>query len=87
MKPQLGTCYYPEHWPSAQWKDDAMRMADLGLKIVRVGEFAWSRFEATSGDLTFGWMDEAVETLGEQGLSVVMCTPTATPPRLSLIHI
>lgn len=81
MKPQLGTCYYPEHWPQAQWKEDAKRMADLGLKIVRVGEFAWSRFEATPERLSFDWMDQAVDTLGAQGLNVVMCTPTATPPR------
>lgn len=81
MKPQLGTCYYPEHWPQAQWKEDAKRMADLGLEIVRVGEFAWSRFEAKPQELSFGWMDQAVDTLGSEGLNVVMCTPTATPPR------
>jgi beta-galactosidase len=81
MKPQLGTCYYPEHWPQAQWKEDARRMADLGLEIVRVGEFAWSRFEAKPESLTFDWMDQAVDTLGAEGLNVVMCTPTATPPR------
>jgi len=81
MKPQLGTCYYPEHWPQDQWLEDAKRMVDLGLKIVRVGEFAWSRFEATPNNLSFDWMDQAVDTLGSQGLNVVMCTPTATPPR------
>jgi beta-galactosidase len=84
MKPQLGTCYYPEHWPQRQWEEDAKRMADLGLKIVRVGEFAWSRFEATPGNLTFDWMEQAVDTLGAEGLNVVMCTPTATPPRWML---
>jgi beta-galactosidase len=84
MKPQLGTCYYPEHWPQGQWKEDAKRMADLGLKIVRVGEFAWSRFEAMPGKLTFDWMDQALDTLGAEGLNVVMCTPTATPPRWML---
>lgn len=81
MKPQLGTCYYPEHWPKTQWSEDAKRMADLGLKIVRVGEFAWSRFESRPGDLSFAWMDEAVDILGAHDLNVVMCTPTATPPR------
>jgi len=84
MKPQLGTCYYPEHWPKAQWTDDAKRMADLGLKIVRVGEFAWSKFEPTPGNFAFDWMDEAVDVLATNGLSIVMCTPTATPPRWML---
>lgn len=81
MKPKLGTCYYPEHWPQAQWKEDAKRMVDLGLSIVRVGEFAWSRFEVAADSLTFEWMDQAVDDLGSAGLDIVMCTPTATPPR------
>ena len=81
MKPQLGTCYYPEHWPQSQWQDDAKRMADLGLSIVRVGEFAWSKFEPKPNQFNFEWMDQAVDALGSEGLKVVMCTPTATPPR------
>ncbi len=43
--PSLGICYYPEHWPEAQWAEDAARMAQLGLTHVRVGEFAWSLLE------------------------------------------
>ena len=39
--PSLGVCYYPEHWPGAQWAEDAARMAKLGVTHVRVGEFAW----------------------------------------------
>ena len=84
MRPELGTCYYPEHWPRELWGQDAKRMADLGLKIVRIGEFAWSRLEPSPGSFTFDWMDEAVDVLAAQGLSVVMCTPTATPPRWML---
>jgi len=84
MKPQLGTCYYPEHWPRSQWSEDAKRMRDLGLSIVRLGEFAWSRFETSPENFSFDWMDEAVDTLAEHDLKVVMCTPTATPPRWML---
>jgi len=25
MIPELGDCYYPEHWPAAQWATDAGR--------------------------------------------------------------
>lgn len=77
----LGVCYYPEHWPEAWWADDARRMADLGLTYVRIGEFAWSRFEPEPGVYDFGWFDRAIETLGAAGLKVVACTPTATPPK------
>ncbi len=81
MKRTLGCCYYPEHWPEAQWADDAARMADLGLTWVRIGEFAWSRIEPEPGDLRLEWLDRAIETLGAAGLRVVLGTPTATPPR------
>ena len=77
----LGVCYYPEQWPETLWADDARRMADLGLKYVRIGEFAWSAIEPTPGSFNWAWLDRAVETLGKAGLKIVMGTPTATPPK------
>ena len=84
MKRSLGVCYYPEHWPEAQWAEDAARMAALGLTWVRIGEFAWSRLEPQPGKLDFDWLDRAIATLGAAGLKVVLGTPTATPPRWML---
>jgi beta-galactosidase len=43
-------------------------------------EFAWSRYEPARGRFDFGWLDEAIETLADAGLGVVLGTPTATPP-------
>jgi beta-galactosidase len=77
----LGVCYYPEQWPENLWADDARRMADLGLKYVRIGEFAWSVLEPSPGSFNWAWLDRAVETLGQAGLKIVMGTPTATPPK------
>ncbi len=81
LKRALGTCYYPEHWSEDIWREDAARMADLGLTWVRIGEFAWSRLEPARGQFDWGWMDRAIEVLGQAGLKVVLGTPTATPPR------
>ena len=80
-KPELGVCYYPEHWPEARWAEDARQMVEMGLSWVRIGEFAWSRMECEPGKLTFEWLDRAIATLADAGLKIVMCTPTATPPR------
>jgi len=77
----FGVCYYPEHWPQAQWNKDAAMMADLGLTYVRIGEFAWSRLEPKPGEYNFDWLDDAVACLTNVGLKVVMGTPTATPPK------
>ncbi len=79
--PALGVCYYPEHWPQEMWADDARRMVENGLSYVRIAEFIWSRIEPKRGDFQFDWLDTAVETLGAAGLKIVMCTPTATPPK------
>ncbi|KAF0174747.1 MAG: bgaB [Rhodobacteraceae bacterium] len=84
MKRTLGVCYYPEQWPQSQWAEDAQRMADLGLTWVRIGEFAWARMEPTPGKFDWAWLDQAIETLGNAGLRVVLGTPTATPPRWML---
>ncbi|MDT8429427.1 MAG: beta-galactosidase [Pseudomonadales bacterium] len=77
----LGVCYYPEHWPSSCWADDARKMRALGLEWVRIAEFSWSRLEPESGRLEFDWLDTAIATLGAAGLRVVLGTPTATPPK------
>ncbi len=78
---KLGCCYFPEHWPEEIWAEDASRMAAMGLSLVRVGEFAWSRIEPEPGRFDWGWLDRAIETLGAAGLKVILCTPTATPPK------
>ncbi|MFX1736141.1 beta-galactosidase [Paraburkholderia sp. A1RI_3L] len=78
---RLGVCYYPEHWPESMWEDDARRMKALGISQVRIAEFAWSRMEPSPGEYDWGWLDRAVDVLGNAGLQVVMCTPTATPPK------
>ena len=78
---RLGVCYYPEHWPEAMWKDDAARMKALGIDRVRIAEFAWSRIEPSPGEYNWAWLDRAIDVLADAGLKVVMCTPTATPPK------
>jgi len=78
---KLGCCYYPEHWPESWWADDARRMAAMGLSLVRIGEFAWSRLEPEPGRYDWGWLDRAIDTLHAAGLKVILGTPTATPPK------
>jgi beta-galactosidase len=78
---KLGCCYYPEHWPEEWWADDARRMAAMGLSLVRIGEFAWSRIEPEPGTYDWGWLDRAIDTLHAAGLKVILGTPTATPPK------
>ena len=77
----IGADYYPEHWPRDRWPQDAELIKEAGLQVVRVGELAWSRFEYEPGRIDFAWLDEAISILADAGISVVMGTPTATPPK------
>src|SRR6266508_3001737 len=78
--PRLGVAYYPDQWPRSRWRPDAELMADAGLSLVRIGEFAWARREPEPGRFEFDWLDEAIEILAEAGLEIVLGTPTAAPP-------
>jgi len=77
----LGVCYYPEHWSREQLKEDICRMQELGIRFVRIGEFAWSRIEPAPGRFNWQWLDEVLDLLDRSGLKVVLGTPTATPPK------
>ncbi len=77
---KLGVCYYPEQWDEARWPDDFCRMRELGLSLVRMGEFAWTIFEPREGRFSFDLFDRALDLAGQHDLAVILGTPTATPP-------
>ena len=77
---RLGVAYYPEQWSRGRWEIDASLMAEAGLSIARLGEFAWARLEPRRGELDLDWLDEAIGILAERGIEVVLGTPTAAPP-------
>jgi beta-galactosidase len=83
---RLGVCYYPEQWPEALWTQDAAEMREIGLSLVRIGEFAWSRIEPERNRFEWDWLDRAIETLADAGLQIVLGTPTATPPRWLILE-
>lgn len=78
---KFGVCYYPEHWPRERWQIDAAQMADAGISVIRIGEFAWSRLETARDEFNFDWLDDAIETLASHGHQLILGTPTATPPK------
>ncbi len=77
---QLGTAYYPEHWPEERWAEDVRLMRAAGFTVVRMGEFAWSTFEPAPGEFHFDWLDRAIDLLARAGIATVLGTPTAAPP-------
>jgi len=78
--PFLGCAYYPEDWDESFIADDIQKMKLAGIKCARIGEFAWRRMEPVRGQYEFEWLHKVVDALYDAGISVVMGTPTATPP-------
>ncbi len=79
-KLSLGVCYYPEHWEESLWADDLRRMLEHGITTVRVFEFAWTFVEREEGNFDFSLFDRFLNLCRDQGMQVILCTPTATPP-------
>ncbi|MBP3542607.1 MAG: beta-galactosidase, partial [Lachnospiraceae bacterium] len=76
----LGTCYYPEHWPQELWREDLLRMKEVGIEVIRIAEFAWSKIELHEGEFDYSFFDSFLDLAEEVGMKVIFCTPTATPP-------
>lgn len=77
---ELGTCYYPEQWDEKLWDDDLKRMKENGIFIIRIAEFAWSKFEPKEGEFNFEFFDSFLELAKKNKMKVIFGTPTATPP-------
>ncbi len=82
-----GAAYYPEHWDFIARDLDAYRMHKAGINVVRMAEFAWDYLEPEEGVFQFELFDKIIPWLGTRGVSTILCTPTAAPPRwLTVAH-
>ncbi|MCM1044831.1 MAG: beta-galactosidase [Candidatus Gastranaerophilales bacterium] len=77
----FGACYYPEHWDRSEWAHHARLMREAGFNTVRMGDFAWGVMEPEEEQFDFSLMDDAIQVLAAEGIDVILCTPTAGPPK------
>lgn len=82
MSPTLhhGAAFYPELWPASVVDADIAGIRQLGLTVVRMGEFAWAKMEPDEGRIDVGFFVDIMDRLHAAGIATVFCTPTATPP-------
>ena len=78
--PYVGAAYYPEVWDQNEIEKDIKNMKEIGINVVRIAEFAWAYMEPEEGKYELEWLHNVVKQLEDEGISVVLCTPTATPP-------
>ena len=77
----FGCAWYPEAWPEERLLTDIRLMKEAGINAVRMGEFNWGKFEPREGCFAFDGCLRLLEKLHENGIAVLMCTPTAAPPK------
>ncbi len=76
----LSTAYYPEHWDKSLWEDDLIRMKEHGISVLRIGDFAWSKYEFEENIISIGYYDNFLDLCEKHEIDVIFCTPTAAPP-------
>lgn len=75
-----GGDYTPEQWPREVWLEDVALMREAGVTMVSVGIFSWALLETSEGVFDFGWLDDVINLLHDNGIAVDLGTPTASPP-------
>lgn len=75
-----GASYYPEAWQPKGVNEDIRQMKALHMNVMRMGEFSWAWMEPKEGVFDFGWLKKIMDTLHQNGIDVILGTPTATPP-------
>ncbi|WP_341282009.1 beta-galactosidase [Paenibacillus sp. FSL H8-0537] len=75
-----GAALYPELWDADVLAEDIALMKQAGINVVRMGEFIWSRLEPEENRIDIRFLAEIIQTLHENEIETILCTPTATPP-------
>ncbi|MGF0169826.1 beta-galactosidase [Streptomyces sp. Marseille-Q5077] len=76
----FGGDYNPEQWPEQTWHEDVRLMKEAGVTSVTLGVFSWARLEPRPGAREFGWLDRLMDLMHDNGIGVVLATPTSSPP-------
>ena len=74
-----GTCYYPELWPESDINRDLVEMQRVGLNMVRIGEFTWSKMEPDEGKVSLDFFCAgAGQSAMSARISIRMPSPTGS---------
>lgn len=77
-----GGDYNPEQWAQTPevWDEDFRLMREAGCNTISIGIFSWAALEPAEGQFEFGWMDTIFEKAGQNGVRVILATPTGARP-------
>ena len=75
-----GGDYNPEQWDEVTFEEDLTLMKEMGVNLVSMAIFAWSKLEPTEDVYDFDWLESMMDRLHENGIYVDLATGTASPP-------
>ena len=77
-----GGDYNPEQWLDCPeiLEEDIRLMKQAHVNCVTLGIFSWAVLEPEEGRYHFQWLEEIVDRLGEEGIQVILATPSGAMP-------
>lgn len=78
-----GGDYNPEQWLDSPeiLKQDIEYMKAAHINEVTLGVFSWSTLEPYEGEYHLEWLEQIIDRLYENGISVILSTPSAARPK------
>ena len=77
-----GGDYNPDQWLHDEHvlEEDVRLMKLSHCNIMSIGIFAWAALEPEEGVYTFDWLERVIDRLYENGISVLLATPSGARP-------
>ncbi|MBM7582240.1 beta-galactosidase [Caldicoprobacter guelmensis] len=77
-----GGDYNPDQWKDTPevWDEDMRLMKLAHCNVMSVGIFSWASLEPEEGKFEFGWLDTIMDKLAENGVYVILATPSGARP-------
>ncbi|MGQ9630228.1 MAG: beta-galactosidase [bacterium] len=87
INPKFAHMYHGGDYNPDQWlhmpeilKEDIRLMKLADCNVMSVAIFAWAALEPEEGKYTFGWLDDVLDCLHENGIYAVLATPSGARP-------
>ena len=77
-----GGDYNPDQWRHIPgiWDEDMRLMKKSHSTLMSVGIFSWAALEPEEGQYDFGWLEDILNRLYENGVHVLLATPSGARP-------
>lgn len=77
-----GGDYNPEQWLETPeiLEQDIVLMKEAKINTVTIGMFSWAILEPKENEYNFQWLENIIKRLGENGINVILGTPSGAKP-------